>query len=410
MRLLDVRVQASDTQAALIGTIALDGTAHPIELFFRVPSRFAPMLTERADVFLAALLVPALVRGEPLRLDPPVSRRILRAMPQIQDVLTAWSPRFRRVAVTATPRLTPPLPDGASSNTSTGSRHVASFFSGGLDSCYTLIKNRCDSSPLAEPITHLLFVKGFDARLSDAGPLAESEAHLAQVAARYGGELVPVETNLRDKLDVAWEKLHHGAALAAVAHALSGGLRTVFIGGSFSYAELSRANGSHPLLDPMWSSEHLHIVHDGCELTRIGKMAALAEHAPALLDDLRVCWAGSHGGPRNCGRCGKCVRTATILRAVGKLGQATSFPAELPEHWAEYFDESHLNLFHDLLKYARLNGDHELVRKLDRRHRQLLHRVALRALADTLPFGTGARKLRASALHWWRRRAVSERH
>jgi hypothetical protein len=396
MRLLDVRVQAGAGHSALIGRIAAEGAARPLELFFRVPSRFASMLTDRADAFLPALLVPALLRREPLQLDPPVSGRLLRAHPRVQDLLTTWYPRLRHVPVTATA-----APVEAATPAPADPRVVAAFFTGGIDSCFTLIKNRVHASAIVEPITHLIFVKGFDGRLADAEPLAESERHLSRIAARHGCELVPVETNLRDELDGAWQELHHGSALAAVALALSGGVRMAYIGGSYAYSELARANGSHPLLDEAWSTDQLSLIHDGCEITRVGKLAAIAEIEPMLLDELRICWFGSKGGPRNCGVCGKCVRTAVILRAIGKLGIAKSLPAKLPADFLDYMGDSFLNLFDDLIKHARMNGERDFARRLDRRHRQLRRRNALRELVPTLPFGTQARALRASVLRRW---------
>ena len=39
-----------------------------------------------------------------------------------------------------------------------------------------------------------------------------------------------------------------------------------------TYAHLGPL-GSHPLLDPLWSSEDVELVHDGCEATRLDKLA-----------------------------------------------------------------------------------------------------------------------------------------
>ncbi len=391
MRLVDVRLVRDADRLALVGRVQRRAGGATFELFFRFPADAEPLVATSADPFLAALLVPALFRGEPLTIDPPVSARLLRRTIRVQDILTMWYPQFHRVDVDATTR--PPASAAALSR----ARGVGAFFSGGVDSCYTLMKSHHGWPSLADRITQLVFVKGFDAPLEETAALAESEAHLRRLAERYGCELIAVETNLRAELDVPWAELHLGAALAAVGLSLGRGLGCVLISSTHDYGTMGLPHGSHPLVDELWSTEEVEIIHDGCETTRVGKLAAIAAHEPALLAELRVCWEGARGGPRNCGRCGKCIRTATMLRAIGRLGVTAGFPPVLPRDYASHFDQEP-ELLADVLVHARTIGDTALIRTLERHERTRRRRAGVREMLRAVPLTASLLDARA-ALH-----------
>jgi hypothetical protein len=397
MRLSGVELVSERERISLVGRLERPGIAPATELFFRFPADAAPLVGVSGDPFLAALLVPAMVMGAALEIEAPVSKRLLRRTVQIQDVLTGWFPERRRVEVSAPTRADAPrLPEPA--------RGVGAFFSGGIDSCYTLLKSHLEWPSVADPITHLIFGKGFDARLSDAEGLAESEAHLRALAAEYGRTLVVVETNLRDVVQAPWGEMYHGSALAAVAHCLAPALHTVLIPASGTYEEIGEPWGSHPLLDELWSTEAVHLLHDGAEASRIGKLAALVQEAPGMVDRLRVCYQGSQGSPRNCGKCRKCVCVMVMLRALGHLGKTRSFPGELPAAYAQLYLAEDLVLLPQILDYARASGDVTLVRVLERRWREIVWRVGLPRLLRAHPVGAALLDARAALLRRWRAR------
>ena len=82
--------------------------------------------------------------------------------------------------------------------------------------------------------------------------------------------------------------------------------------------------GSHPILDPLFSSESLTIEHDSPAEGRLGKVRFLVAERPELLPYLKVCQTENTSG--NCGRCRKCMWTMTCLQAAGALERADSFP------------------------------------------------------------------------------------
>ena len=83
--------------------------------------------------------------------------------------------------------------------------------------------------------------------------------------------------------------------------------------------------GTHPLLDPLWSTESLTFEHDGCEANRAEKTARISQSDIALRS-LRVC---NRIYRHNCGQCEKCLRTMISLQAVGTLERCTAFDKKL---------------------------------------------------------------------------------
>ena len=270
------------------------------------------------DAFLAATLMPAMALRDPLRLELPISEQLLSNVPMIQDILGSWAqhaevergttPAYEPVPVDATPR----TPSQAAR-----SGAVASFFTGGVDSFYTALKHR-------DELTSLIYVHGFDVALDAPELRARVGQGVRQAAAELGLPLLEVETNVRSFSEgcLYWEDFH-GSALASVALLLSGSFSRVYLPATMTYALLSPL-GSHPLLDPLWSTESLELVHDGCEATRRHKLGVLAECEPAR-KWLRVCWE-NRGGAYNCGQCEKCLRTQAELRLLNLSGAFASLP------------------------------------------------------------------------------------
>jgi len=274
---------------------------------------------EDADLLLPLALLPAMVRGHRLRVADPLSPRLLEAVPAITEVLTtfdryAWGLDLQAVAVEAPAR----LPERAA-----GGRGVACFFSGGVDSTFTVRAHR-------KELTAVVFVHGFDVALHDAPLRSAVSTSLQASADALGLPLIEVEADLHRFAHglVPWS-VYHGSAMATVAHLLAPLADTFLVPASDTYATLS-AYGSHPLLDPLWSSEAVSIAHDGCAASRIDKVRSFGEDdgGPDPLSWLRVCWRNP-GGAYNCGRCPKCVSTMVALRMAGLLERATTFPSTL---------------------------------------------------------------------------------
>jgi hypothetical protein len=267
-----------------------------------------------ADALVPLLLQPAMSLGQSMRIPDAVSPRLLGGLDLIQAIFSSWNPRLKPVAVAAE-QGEPDVPEGSG---------VACLFSGGVDSFYTALKHR-------EEITHLVFVHGFDIDLADSRRRDAAISTVREVAERMGKELVEVETNLRSFSDnhADWI-LYFGSAMASVALLLQRDFRRVFFAAGFAHSDWAQyppPAGSHPGLDPLWSTEATEIVHAGADATRIEKIRYLADQ-PLAMDHLLVCYQGA-GEPYNCGRCGKCLRTMTSLRLVGGLERCRTLPDEI---------------------------------------------------------------------------------
>jgi lipid II:glycine glycyltransferase (peptidoglycan interpeptide bridge formation enzyme) len=267
------------------------------------------------DFLLPLTLPPAMITDSRLKLPGRISSRLLSTLPLLQDTFHVWGTHnwganFQHVPVDVETQNKGAKPASG----------VACFFSGGLDSFYALLKN-------TNKITHLIFVHGFDVTLANRSLRAKASHAAREVAKELGKNLIEVETNLRlfsDSL-VDWDQ-YHGAALASVGLLFQHLFREVLIPSGPSYAELYPW-GSHPLLDPLWSTDLTRFEHYGCEATRVDKAAYISNFEPAMRW-LRVCWVNPSSA-YNCGSCEKCRLTMMNLHAAGALGRCRTLPTTL---------------------------------------------------------------------------------
>lgn len=279
------------------------------EMFFRGPA--GVLAAHTADAFVAAMLTTAMQRGEALIVDGTVSGALLENLRSIQEIFCCWRPSFSMVEVRAA--VAAPVSDGRPPS------GAAAFFSGGVDSFHTVTRHR-------EEISALVLVHGFDMPLEQVALRARVSESLGRSAHRLGLPFVEVETNSRELTDryVSWLHEQFGPALCSVGALLSRVASRVLIPSSSTYDYLEPF-ASHPILDHLWSTDRVRMIHDGAAFNRARKVAELADHAVAM-DSLRVCWRNPDGA-YNCGRCEKCLRTIANLLACGALSRCATFDA-----------------------------------------------------------------------------------
>jgi hypothetical protein len=240
--------------------------------------------------------------------DGTVSRRLANALPTIMSIFRTWEPALHAVEIHgAVPARETPQAEG----------RVGTFFTGGVDSFYTFLKHH-------DEITDLIYVHGFDVGLDVPALYHKVSVAIEKVAAEFNKRFIRIESNLGTLLNayVDWGPLGHGAALATIGHLLSADFRLLYIPATHTYADMYPW-GSHPLLDPLWSSDVLEFKHDGCEATRVQKVKFISEFDVALRN-LRVCIANPDL-VYNCGQCEKCLRTMINLHLAGALERCTTF-------------------------------------------------------------------------------------
>jgi hypothetical protein len=266
------------------------------------------------DFLLPLTLLPAMATGGELVIPRVESPRLLRQSKEIQFIFSRWFPRcFSPVLVRFSGDSTPLCADAAS-------RGTAAFFSGGVDSFYTALELRPE-------LDALIYVTGFDHGIGRAAEPdgTEIQRSLTAAADALGMPLVSIRTSLRRFSDplVLWGDHYVGSALGAVALAVSPWFSLVYVPATHTYDDLF-PYGTHPLIDPLWTSDSVEIRMHGCDVPRPAKIARVAR-SQAALDTLRVCWENT-GGTYNCGRCRKCMLTAVALRSAGALQRCSTLP------------------------------------------------------------------------------------
>lgn len=286
--------------------------AESFVMTFRGPSH--ALRADGADAFVVNCLPLAMQLKLDIQADAPVSATLLASLNEAQTIFACWYPAMQRVAVHA------PVRADESANSSSPVS-TACFFSGGVDSFFSVMRQ-------LESINQLVFVHGFDIPLKNTALRSSVAERMREAARTLNRPVVEVESNVRELTDriTSWPLQQFGASLAAVALLLGPVANRVLIPASESFAHLEPC-GSHPLLDYLWSTERIHIEHDGAFASRNDKIAMLADR-PEAMNALRVCWENP-GNAFNCGSCEKCLRTMIALEIVGALDRCTNFPIAL---------------------------------------------------------------------------------
>ncbi|MHC5210516.1 MAG: hypothetical protein ACYTG2_07355 [Planctomycetota bacterium] len=269
-------------------------------------------LRASVDPFISALLFPALHRRQRLASRQPVDVVQLDGLRSLLDTYSEWWQ----------------YPDTVLDDLRAGepaaplSERVGQCFSGGVDSYYRFFHSEV-------PVDTLVFVHGFDIALDDSPRWRHAEESFRRASAELSMRAVVVRTNLRAHpvfRHVSWEHAH-GAALAAVGHALSGAIGTLSIPPSYRASD-PRPWGSDCRTDPQHSSSRLRIVNPRETVGRPARLANIAPH-PVVRHNLRVCWE-NRDPTGNCSRCEKCLLVMAILAGMGLIGDYPVFDRSVP--------------------------------------------------------------------------------
>ncbi|WP_052509047.1 hypothetical protein [Kitasatospora griseola] len=335
------------------------------QLYFTVRGGDRDWLPVRGDAFFAALVMPAMALGEDLTVAAPVSPRLLRSAQTAMEIYHAWwGARLRPVRFAVAEE----APAEASAD------GVGLFFSTGVDCFYSLLKDRDrHGRPGHRPVDALVHANFDRHRGADYDRLV---SRVRRVAAESGCAAVVVETDVRAATAelVHWEEFH-GAALAAVALALQGLLGRCLIAASDQYSRLPPL-GSHPLLDHLWSTEGLEIVHDGAEATRTDKVERHLADSPLVWENLGVCWLSRPA--HNCGICEKCLRTMAAFDMAGSLRHCRTLPTVLDLdrlRTAPLRSEGAMESMRSLAEDATARGRRDIAEAADHAHRSAAQRL-----------------------------------
>lgn len=329
-----------------------------------------------ADGFVTALLLLAMARSEDLRVRGVLSARLLQGLTEYQRIFHAWFPgRFAPVAIECEGVRDAPPGDIPAC--------VGAAFSGGVDSSFTLSSHLpSDAERMHGAIDCALFIHGMDIPLHDEHTFAVASQRYHSQLAALGIRLLTARTNVRQFVDVLPWELMHGTALGSAALMADRLLRRFYIPASFPYTELAPW-GSHPLTDPLMSTDTLEVLHDGC-VARVDKIIKVANWAPAR-SWLRVCWERPDA-LQNCCRCYKCVLTMVSLDVAGHLADCVTFQETLERSQVRglRLPEQELRETETIVLRAEATGRHELASDLRVALRASRRRLALRRLRQRI--------------------------
>lgn len=370
MKIENLRTEKHDGRARVAATVVWEDCERPThDVFFETDERFSGSLTCDPHAFLVGCAIPAMHFGEKrVLINEKICPELIAGLEVAMSWLRQWYYKagdgFLKIETNG---LQVPsherIPERA-----------GFFFSGGIDSFAALLANRRHFPPEhPRAIKDGILVYGLEQ--DDPELFTHVLDSLSGVADAADITLVPVYTNLylnyrqddAAKKFAFWGEEFGGAVLGAVAHAFSRRYTSVSVAATYSTRSIEPW-GSHPLLEPNYSSHGLRILHDGIELTRLDKVRLVADWDVAL-QNIRVCnkYRNYQAGRLNCCNCEKCLRTMMELMVLGALEKAVTFPRkevsekDLIEH-AKIKGEYTMSCYDELVAPLSAMGRHDLVR------------------------------------------------
>ena len=292
----------------------IDEPSLPTTLWFTIDDNYKELLSMRLDGALAALLVPAMARGEDIYLEGTVSERLYFSLQhRYQEIVQTLLPSLSHIDIHAT-TVKPAHPRASG---------VAAGFSAGIDSFAVLNDHYYNDPPDGLQITHLLFNNVGSHGIRGEALFRERLERLRPVTERIGLPLVAINSNLDAFYpDFSFQETHT-IRNTAVSLILQGGIGRFLYGSTCDYTKTHIEPTydmaySDPVSLPLLSTEGLDAMAVGSEYTRVEKTLHVAdiEESHRSLD---ICVDGETAG--NCSKCWKCRRTMLTLEIAGLLNR-----------------------------------------------------------------------------------------
>jgi hypothetical protein len=299
-------VKLSQDGKRVDGVIQVGDQQYPI--YFQTQDA---QLEPNIEVFLALALLPAMKRRiENIEAEGVVSQRFLEGTERFQQVFKSWKPNYGHVEfrnLQMQPR----------SRGQIGKKGV--FFSGGLDSYYSFLAH-------FKEIAAFIHLDGFDIPLREQSMRKRMVENCRSIGDQFGKQAIILETNARHFIEryVTWS-YSHGSVIGSAGLLLMPEFEKLYISGAGLPLDRDPF-GSHPDLDPNWSTEILEFVHEA-EVDKIDKCRLIGQFEVAI-KTLHVCLRFPEKG-LNCGECEKCLRSQVYLQVAGVAEDCTAFPKPL---------------------------------------------------------------------------------
>ncbi len=368
MKIENLRTENDGNKVRSMATVLWEDCDRPAkDIYIEVDKAFSQDFSCNPHSFLVAGLVPAMHSGEKrIFIDEEICPELFAGLHIVMRIFQQWYKRYgaeyRPMQIEAKT-----LRHGYSQ---VMSERAGFLISGGIDSLATLRINRLNY-PLDHPrsFKDAFLVHGLQPEVDDI--FADLVNSLSAITEETNVTLIPLSTNIRYLYDnwPFWADEFEAAVFSAVAHAFNSRIGSMTIASSFDISNL-HPHGSHPLLDPNYSSHDMRIWHDDVSISRFAKTKFVAEWDTAL-QRLRVCNFPNPEGVEvlNCGQCEKCVRTMLALTALDKLKETQVFPvnevsAELVQT-AVQLNKTTYPFYSELIAPLNEAGRHDLARAVE---------------------------------------------
>jgi hypothetical protein len=330
--------------------------------WFEVDAKYSEYVASSANPWLLSFGLFAFVIGEPLIINGTVDKTLLENTRNLIKIFQSWFPSKKIIPIEV---------DTFDISKKIKNNKVASFFTGGVDSFYTLLKNsNCSSGPNIE---FLIYIIGFDIPLSNSHVFPQLIKRLDTVAKTLNKKIIIMKTNLMETRykKIEWVKFF-GTGLASASHILDRLYSTVLIAANERMKDYRFIlSGDDPEVVPLLSSNNLNFILDGTEAGRIEKTEFISCYEIAL-NNLKVC--SKSKTDINCSNCEKCYRTMTSFYLLNKLDKCNTFNHgcfNIDKLSAIYFKkrDARIPLWQELLLYAKNKNRKDLAKKINKSFR-----------------------------------------
>lgn len=324
--------------------------SHQPDIRFEFPVGGKPEI-ENHDFAVWALMPLAMLRNVDLRIEGRVSERAIASAELISDIWEKWRPAiFHRVRISA---------DETFSERRQSSRTL-SFFSGGVDSTYSPLRSLREEGEKSDCLSlHGMDYRyedqeNFDKLLAKTRPFTDAHCDKAHVVRTTLGQVYfrhfyqeEIRRSFSVYMMMACASFYNDYDQYRIA-------ADHRIDQQYWCHPYGNSTGTNRLIKS--ANADLATMHD--DVARSDKVRYLHD-AGLDLSTLSVC-PDKSVQPKNCGVCGKCIRTKVMFQAA--TGQAPdifldqSIPADWPKH-VDLSEKCKAIYMHDMLSVIEDNGD-----------------------------------------------------
>ncbi len=287
----------------------LDIAEKKYKQFFSVDKKYGKYLVDdRADAFFVSLFMFAMKNGMDIISEAPITKKLLWQIKNyLMPMIVSNIDKYQMINIMA---------DGTEKILECEGA-VVTGWTGGVDSMYTLMKSMQSET---FKLTHLFIANNGALEDADNRKLLNLLVEKAKntVAKKFGLEVIGINSNIQDIVDETFrsrDTVRHPACILALQKLFKVYLesssyefrRFSFIDDDASIYELASLN--------LLETDNTTIYSAYGSTSRIQKIIELSNFEFAY----KYLYPCIHPGKKNCGKCGKCIRTEVALYALGKL-------------------------------------------------------------------------------------------